>query len=176
MVQAGSYTAVAVWWFDSGTPTFLIRQMQHFRTDITALDSMEAPATAFDKPTEAMPSALPLLYQSGYLTIKDYDRDTAAYTLGIPNQEVRIGYTEGLLPTYIGLDSADVVVFMPDAIYVIELKMNGTAQEALQQIEDKGYARPYGQDGHRIVRIGVNFSIVSKSIDDWIISEEQNGK
>ena len=255
LIKAFMTGRVGDYWFDSGTPTFLIRQMQHFRTDITALDSMEAPATAFDKPTEAMPSALPLLYQSGYLTIKDYDRDTATYTLGIPNQEVRIGYTEGLLPTYIGLDSADVqtgfalkfwrtlkksdteqamremqaylagipyvegfkrkleevsnvegfyeytfylvfsmlnvyvrtqvkcaggradvVVFMPDAVYVIELKMNGTAQEVLRQIEDKGYARPYEQDGRRIVRIGVSFSIVSKSIEDWIISEGQNGK
>ena len=253
LVKAFLSGEVGNYWFDSGTPAFLIRQMQHFRTDITALDSMEAPATAFDKPTEAMPSALPLLYQSGYLTIKDYDRDTATYTLGIPNQEVRIGYTEGLLPTYIGLDSADVqmgfalkfwralkkddinqamremqtylagipyvegfkrkleevsnvegfyeytfylvfsmlnvyvrtqvkcaggradvVVFMPDAIYVIELKVNGTAAEALQQINDKDYARPYEQDGRRIVKIGVNFSIVSKSIEDWIISEKRD--
>ena len=58
------------------TPTFLIRQMQHFHTDITALDSLEETADAFDVHTEAMRSALPLLYQSGYLTIKGYDRDS----------------------------------------------------------------------------------------------------
>ncbi|MBR1548128.1 MAG: AAA family ATPase, partial [Prevotella sp.] len=96
------------YWFESGTPTFLIRQMQHFRTDITATDGMEVPASAFDRPTEAMTTALPLLYQSGYLTIKDYDRESLLYTLGIPNQEVRIGYTEGLLPTYVGLESYNV--------------------------------------------------------------------
>ena len=95
-------------WFASGTPTFLIHQMQHFRTDIMAMDGLEAPSSAFDKPTESMTNALPLLYQSGYLTIKDYDSETQAYTLAIPNQEVRIGYVEGLLPTYIGLDGADV--------------------------------------------------------------------
>ncbi len=67
---------VANYWFESGTPTFLIRQMQHFNTDIMSFDKLEVPATAFDQPTEAMTTALPLLYQSGYLTIKDYDRES----------------------------------------------------------------------------------------------------
>ena len=96
------------YWFASGTPTFLIRQMQHFRTDITAVENLEVPSSAFDKPTEAMTTVLPLLYQSGYLTIKDYDRESMIYTLSIPNQEVRIGYTEGLLPTYVGLEADEV--------------------------------------------------------------------
>ena len=96
------------YWFASGTPTFLIRQMQHFHTDITSLDSLELPSDAFDVPTEAMTTALPLLYQSGYLTIKGYDREAQTYLLSIPNQEVRIGYTKGLLPTYVGMESADV--------------------------------------------------------------------
>lgn len=96
------------YWFASGTPTFLIRQMQHFRTDITSLDCLELPSDSFDVPTEAMTTALPLLYQSGYLTIKGYDHEAMIYTLSIPNQEVRIGYTKGLLPTYIGMESADV--------------------------------------------------------------------
>ena len=99
---------IANYWFDSGTPTFLIRQMQRFRTDIMQTDGLHAPATAFDKPTEAMDNALPLLYQSGYITIKDYDPTTGDYILAIPNQEVRVGYTEGLLPAYVGLDSSSV--------------------------------------------------------------------
>ena len=99
---------IANYWFDSGTPTFLIRQMQHFRTDIMQADGLHAPATAFDKPTEAMENALPLLYQSGYLTIKGYDPVSCDYLLAIPNQEVRVGYTEGLLPAYVGLDSSSV--------------------------------------------------------------------
>jgi len=78
------------YWFESDTPSFLIRQMQHFRTDITGMERIEAPATAFDRPTEAMENALPLLYQSGYLTITDYDKETQMYTLGIPNKEVRV--------------------------------------------------------------------------------------
>ena len=97
-------------WFSSGTPTYLIRQMQKFRTDITQLDAMEEPATSFDVPTEAMTTALPLLYQSGYLTIKGYERDTETYLLSIPNQEVRRGFTLGLLPTYTGLDIGNVQV------------------------------------------------------------------
>lgn len=96
------------YWFSSGTPTFLIRQMQHFKTDIMSLDRLEVPSSAFDQPTENMKDALPLLYQSGYLTIKDYDQEIEAYTLSIPNREVRIGYIQGLLPTYIGVKSSDV--------------------------------------------------------------------
>ena len=239
---------IANYWFATGTPTFLIRQMQHFKTDITTLDSIEVPASAFDRPTEAMTTALPLLYQSGYLTIKDYDRDSQIYTLSIPNQEVRLGYAEGLLPTYIGLDGSDVqsgfalkfwralkrqdihqallemqtyfaglpyiegfkqkmgdatkaegfyewtfylifsmlnvyvhtlvktikgradmVVWMPDIIYVFELKINGTAQAALDQVKSKGYAIPYQTDQRKVTKVGVRFSTETLNIEDWLI-------
>jgi hypothetical protein len=63
--------------------------IQKFHTDITSLDRLEAASSAFDVPTEAMEDALPLLYQSGYLTIKDYERESQTYTLAIPNQDVR---------------------------------------------------------------------------------------
>ena len=96
------------YWFSTGTPTFLIEQMKRFKTDITTLDRIEAPAESFDVPTEGMTTALPLLYQSGYLTIKEYNTKTFSYTLSIPNQEVRIGFTRGLLPLYIGIDSGNV--------------------------------------------------------------------
>lgn len=108
LVRAFASQEVGNYWFDSGTPTFLIRQMQKFHTDITSMDSLEAASDDFDKPSEAMTTALPLLYQSGYLTIKGYDRESDLYTLGIPNREVMIGYTQGLLPTYIGLENGDV--------------------------------------------------------------------
>ena len=249
LLKAFQQREVKNYWFESGTPTFLIRQMQHFRTDITAMDKLEVPSSAFDKPTEAMTTALPLLYQSGYLTIKGYDRELEAYTLAIPNQEVRIGYTEGLLPTYIGLDAADVqmgfaakfwralkkgdvdlamremqaymagipyvegfkkklaeaataegfyeytlylifsmlnvyvrtqvkhpggrvdmVVWMPDAIYVFELKVNGTAQEALRQIDERGYARPYDTDGRQVVKVGVKFAPENMTVEEWVVA------
>ena len=236
------------YWFESGTPTFLFQQMQLHHTDITLLDDVEASEYDFYSPTEAMDTALPLLYQTGYLTIKSYDRESLMYTLGIPNQEVRVGLAEGLLPVYVGLrrddvragfalkfwralkkndldlalremqayfaglpyvegfkkkledvsnlegfyewsmmlifnmlnvyvqtqvrcagGRADMVVKMPDAIYVIELKVNGTAQEALDQIERSGYATPYLADGRKVVMVGVKFSTETKTIEDWIV-------
>ena len=236
------------YWFASGTPTFLIRQLRHFKTDITSLDRLELPSESFDVPTEAMTDALPLLYQSGYLTIKDYDKESLMYTLSIPNQEVRIGYTKGLLPAYCGLDigsvqagfalkfwralkkgdvdlamremqaylagvpyiegfkqklkdavtaegfyeytmylifsmlnvyvrtqvkcaggRVDMVVFMPDTTYVFELKKDGTAQQALEQINDKGYALPYQTEDCRVVKVGVVFNPDTRVPDDWVI-------
>ncbi|MBQ8066229.1 MAG: ATP-binding protein [Prevotella sp.] len=246
LMKAFQQQKVANYWFESGTPSFLIRQLQHFKTDIMSLDRLEAPSSAFDQPTENMEDALPLLYQSGYLTIKDYDRESEMYTLGIPNQEVRIGYTQELLPAYSGLTSSnvqtgfalkfwralkkndinqalldmqsylagipyvegfkkkledaatvegfyeytlylifsmlnvyvrtqvkvsggrtDVVVFMPDVIYVMELKVNGTAQEALNQIRDKGYALPYLSDGRQVQAVGISFDIKKRNIAEW---------
>ena len=240
------------YWFASGTPTFLIHQLLHFRTDVVSLDRLEVPSSAFDQPTENMHDALPLLYQSGYLTIKSYDRDLQAYTLSIPNQEVRIGYTRGLLPIYTGLNDADVqmgfaakfwkalrkgdadlamremqsymagipyvegfkqklaeaataegfyeytlylifsmlnvyvrtqvkcaggrvdmVVWMPDTTYVFELKVNGTAQEALEQIDTKDYALPYQTDGRKVVKIGVKFNAETRIPDEWVIQKSR---
>ncbi len=97
-------------WFESGTPTFLFNQMRRFKTDITGLDDIEAPESAFYLPTENLESALPLLYQAGYLTINDYNRELETYTLSIPNQEVRIGFAKGLMPIYSGLGEGDVQV------------------------------------------------------------------
>ena len=96
------------YWFSSGTPMSLIRQLKHFHTDITSLENLEVTSDAFDQPTENMINALPLLYQSGYLTIKGYERETSTYTLSFPNQEVRVGYIKGLLPAYIGIESSNV--------------------------------------------------------------------
>ncbi|MBR1485584.1 MAG: AAA family ATPase [Prevotella sp.] len=250
LLKACLHKEVANYWFESATPTYLIRQMQHFRTDITTLDSIEMPASAFDRPTEAMTTALPLLYQSGYLTIKGYDRESMLYTLAIPNQEVRIGYTEGLLPIYTGLDGADVqtgfalkfwralkkgdpdlamremqtylagvpyvegfkqklkdaatsegffeytlylifsmlniyvrtqvkcaggrtdmVVWMPDTVYVFELKVNDTAENALRQIDDRGYAIPYRSDSRRVVKVGVRFNADTRAPEEWVIAD-----
>lgn len=250
LLKAFDSKKIAPYWFDSGTPSFLIKQMQHFGTDIMSLDSMVVPSTAFDKPTESMTSALPLLYQTGYLTIKDFDPESQEYTLSLPNIEVRIGYTDGLLPTYIGLDSTDVqsgfalkfwralkqenvdlamkemqsymaslpyiegfkkkleeaatkegfyeytmylifsmlnvyartqvkchkgrtdlVVWMPDTIYVFELKVEGTAKEALAQIDNRGYAIPYKTDRRKVIKIGVKFNAETREPEDWIIQE-----
>ena len=242
---------IANYWFESGTPTFLIHQMQHFRTDIMGMDRIEASATSFDRPTEAMTTALPLLYQSGYITIKDYDRETESYILSIPNKEVRVGLIDGLIPAYTGLDGStvqdgfalkfyralrkddmataidemkaflagipyvegfkkklaeaaategfyeytfwlifnmmnvyartqvkchggriDFMVKMPETTYVFELKVNGTAQDALNQINSKGYALPYQTEGRKVVKVGMQFNRETMTIEDYQIERK----
>ena len=108
LINAMSDCRLKNYWFESGTPTFLFNQMLRFGTDITKMDDITAPEMAFHAPTETLTDALPLLYQAGYLTIKGYNRKSENYTLGIPNQEVRVGFTEGLLPIYSGIRSYDV--------------------------------------------------------------------
>lgn len=248
LLKAFRHSKLRNYWFESGTPTFLIRQMQHFHTDIMSIEKMEVPASAFDRPTEAMTNALPLLYQTGYLTIKDYDSEGEIYTLSIPNQEVRVGYTEGLLPIYTGLEGeyvqsgfalkfwralkqndvdlamremqafmagipyvegfkrklaetanaegfyeytlylifsmlnvyvqtqvkcaggrVDMIVHMPDTIYVFEMKVNGSAEEALHQIDDKGYALPFQTNQRQVVKIGVKFNAETRIPENWAI-------
>ena len=237
------------YWFESGTPTYLIRQMQRFQTDILSLDNVSATSTDFDQPTEGMTDALPLLYQSGYLTIKDYNKKLNLFTLGIPNNEVRVGLTANLLPLYTypstyrtssfamqfhealyydNLEKAlvamraylagipypeggkeiledmekceyyyetifylmfsfmnrhiqtqvktcrgraDMVMHTAKAIYVFELKINKSAQEALDQIEEKGYMIPYTADGRKLVKCGISFSTKTRTIEEWIIKE-----
>ena len=68
---------------------------------------------------------------------------------------------------------ADIVVWMPDAIYVMELKVNGTAEDALRQIDEKGYAEPFATDGRRVVKIGIKFSPETMSVDEWKIAENK---
>ena len=248
LLKCFNHKKIDNYWFESGTPTFLIRQMRHFRTNITTMERIEVPDSAFDRPPEAMTTALPLLYQSGYLTIKDYDTETRLYRLSIPNIEVRTGLTDGLIPVYTGLDGADVqagfaakfwralkredidtameemkaflagipyvegfqkkleevknyegfyeytfylifnmmnvyartqvrcrngridfVVLMPDTTWVFELKVNGTAQEALEQINSKGYAIPYQTEGRRVVKVGVQFARDTMTVGEWVV-------
>ena len=250
LMKAFNQRELRNFWFESGTPSYLMRQMRRFKTDITKLDDIVVSSDAFDQPTENMVDALPLLYQSGYLTIKDYDRISQEYTLSIPNQEVRVGFTKNLLPLVTGMPAegvrsgfavrfwralrandtdlalrelqayleelpyvegfkkkleevavaegfyewsfylifsmlnvyvqtqvkcargrADMVVFMPDAIYVMELKLNGTAQDALDQIEEKGYAARYATDPRRIIKVGIGFSVEKRAMTEYIIVE-----
>ena len=97
------------YWFASGTPTYLIEMLRKFDvlpTDIShtvpsKIGNNRALASAFDAPTESMKSILPLLYQSGYITIKDYNSASRLYTLDIPNNEIRVGLMESLLPNYV---------------------------------------------------------------------------
>ena len=89
------------YWFGSGTPTYLIEMMRKFGVLPSQLGRCDAMASEFDAPTERMTSLMPLLYQSGYLTIKDYLREEGIYTLDFPNKEIRVGLMESLLPHYV---------------------------------------------------------------------------
>ncbi len=218
-------------WFGTGTPTYLINMMRNFNFLPTDLgSSMEADKDDFDAPTESMTTIMPLLYQSGYITIKGYDKETELYTLDIPNKEIRVGLFRSLLPHYLtakivegkntmskmsvlvkrgDMDAAfnllndfletvpycdnthyeghwqqtlyimfalltnysitveqhvakgrtDMVLETKDAIYVMELKFNKTAQEALDQIEAKRYADAFKARGKKVVKIGLNFAV-----------------
>lgn len=108
LMNAFADKAIKNYWFSSGTPGFLIEHMQHFKTDITKLDSIDASASDFDAPTEVMEDAIPMMYQAGYLTIKDYDPELELFTLTIPNREVRVGLTECLMKSYTGLTKNSV--------------------------------------------------------------------
>jgi hypothetical protein len=236
------------YWFRSGTPHFLIEMLKRYeevgKFDIEMLDSIEpVDAADFETPLELQSGPLPLLYQAGYLTIKDYDAESSVYTLAIPNSEVRVGLLKNLLPLYAdvkninsvvsrtstafrkgeveqamqlfqsmlasipymrgdkdilndtekteayyhrifyfffrmlynevyaeirnAIGATDVMIKTPKFIYIVEIKINASADVALRQIEEKGYATPYLTDGRTIVRIGVNFSTETRTISEW---------
>ena len=92
------------YWFDTGTPTFLVELLRREQMDVLSLENMTATAESFNVPTERMRNPIPVLYQSGYLTIKDYDADEETYTLAYPNEEVRQGFNRALIPAYMGVD------------------------------------------------------------------------
>lgn len=100
LLQAFNMKNVSNYWFATGTPTYLVEMMRKFHTVPSDISRMETMAFEFDAPTEGMLSIIPLLYQSGYITIKDFDRASGIYTLDIPNNEVRIGLMNSLLPLY----------------------------------------------------------------------------
>ena len=91
------------YWFGSGTPTYLIEMLRKFNVVPSDMNKMQTLASDFDAPTENMSSITPLLYQSGYITIKDFNRATRLYTLDIPNNEIRVGLMDSLLPNYVSM-------------------------------------------------------------------------
>ena len=262
------------YWFDTGTPTYLLERLKNSEIDETTLDSMPMiPESDFDVSPEISDNALPVLYQTGYLTIKDYDRALHLYTLGYPNKEVKIGFTQGLLAQYknksttgsgfvakffvamykhdidaaltlmqsylagipydlenksekhfqtiiylifsllgyytqaevkSAVGRADAVCRTKDRVYVFEFKVDGSAEEALRQIDEKGYLIPYrfegterceatsvaepveatrrdasagstsgigSASGKRLVKVGVNISTQTRTIESWKIAE-----
>ncbi len=206
---------------------------------IADIDGSDASVEEFDAPTEDMHSILPLFYQSGYLTIKDYDPEFSIYTLGYPNKEVRTGLLNALYPFYVTANTdgksdtlrsivkgfrshdldhvfqtlqaflegipyqdshfdenhwtqmlyvvfsllgiytesqvrtakgrIDIVVKTADDIYVMEVKLDHFAREALEQIDAKGYLVPYTLDGRRLTKIGMTFSTEQRNVTEWMV-------
>ena len=228
-------------WFETGTPTFLVQLLQRENFYLPDLTQQQVSADMLNSIDAMDRNPIPVIYQSGYLTIKDYDEEFKVYTLGFPNEEVEEGFANYLLPYYAhtGSEGApmyvrnfvlalrngkpeefmkrmqvlfadtdykivgnaelyfqnafyivtkllgfytevertisdgriDMIVKTKDYIYIFEFKYDQSADTALQQIEDKGYAKPFATDGRKIVKIGVNFSREHRCIDEWKIKE-----
>ena len=234
-MRFGSY------WFETGTPTFLVELLKHSRYDLHRLTEEMASADSLGGIDTMHTNPVPILYQSGYLTIKGYDREFQVYYLGFPNKEVEEGFTKFLLPRYAHLETGnpsfeimsfvkdvrqgdadaflrrlqsffadspyelardlelhyqnvlfivfkllgfytqaeyhtangriDMVVKTDKYIYVMEFKLDGTAEEALQQINDKQYAQPFASDSRKLFKVGVNFSKEKRGIEGWIVED-----
>ena len=242
VLNALSSQVLESYWFKSGTPTYLVRLMEHFNENMDEMTSRYySPEEFIDYRADAE-RPLPMIYQSGYLTIKDYHARRNRYRLDFPNNEVKNGFLPLIASSYLkprgsmrawiddvvdALDDGNVeqlrklmtsflasvpyterrknderereryfhytfylilrmisgytvftekeqsegrvdcIVETPEFIYVIEFKLDGTAREAIDQINAKGYAREYESDPRKLYKIGVNFSSETGTVSDW---------
>lgn len=245
VLNAFSKLELGSYWFQTGTPTFLVELLQKSEYDLrTLLNGIEAPVSSFAEYRMDANNPVPLIYQSGYLTIKDYNKEFQNYLLDFPNDEVRYGFINFLVPFYSPMKNndqgfyigkfvqelrsgdyesfltrleaffadipyelndqterhyqvifylvfklmgqfteaevrsargrADAVVKTPKYIYVFEFKLNGTAEEAMKQIDEKGYLIPYKKDSRELVKIGVEFNAESRNLGRRLIEEVNN--
>ena len=155
------------YWFASGTPTYLIEMLRKFDVLPSDLQRMDAEAYDFDAPTENMKSIMPLLYQSGYITIKDYDPDFDCYTLAIPNKEVRIGLLRALVPAYI---ETSTLVVNNTARRMAQCLVKGDMDGALSLLQQFLLTVPYcdnaSSEGHFQQVLFIVFSLLSNYIAD----------
>ena len=230
------------YWFETGTPTLLVNVMKQTSFDVTTLsDQVEVSVEDLGGMQDIINRPIPLFFQTGYLTIKDYDKEFNIYTLGFPNDEVKNGFLKFIFSYYVPVNPAegntttaklakalrtgspdvfmrtlealfanttyqiqgdseknfqyamyiimeligeyvqaeratsngriDLLLQTKDYIYIIEVKIDNTADAALQQIEKKGYAKPFVNDSRKIFKIGVSFSTANRRIEDWKVIE-----
>ena len=241
LLTAFSKKRLDSYWFGSGTPTYLIEMLRKYHVSPQEIGGRETMVEDFDAPTERMTDITPLLYQSGYITIKDCDEITGQYLLDLPNKEVRIGLLKSLLPLYLphrsiegknmvanmyralrvgNMDMAlqhlqqflatvpyaentnyeghyqqllyvifsllgmyvdvevrtphgqvDMVLRTADTLYLVELKLDQTAEAAMQQIDLKNYPERFALCGLPIVKVGINFDREKRTISDWKIEQ-----
>ena len=175
LLNCFSKEKIGAYWFVSGTPTFLIEMMRKFGTTPMDIGESEmADVSDFDAPTETMESIVPLLYQSGYVTIKDYDEDTNLYELGIPNKEIRIGLFKSLLPNYLTRSSQRGKVAIAQMSVLIK---NGDIDGALELFRTFLATVPYCEntkyEGHFQQLMYVVFALLT---DYRILVEQRTSK
>ena len=154
------------YWFESGTPTFLIEMMRQFNVAPADITYMETMQSAFDAPTESMRSITPLLYQGGYITIKGYDKISRLYTLDIPNLEIRVGLMESLLPNYVYAcweSGISTVARMYSALYKEDL--DGMLRLLQSYLLTIPYCNDANSEGHYQQLLYVIFSLMGRYVD-----------
>ena len=225
------------YWFETGTPSYLVEVMKQDNYSLPDLTREQVTGDFLNSIDSMSKNPIPLIYQSGYLTIKAYDNRFGFYTLGFPNKEVEEGFADYLLPFYANVkqgDSAffignfvhdlelghiddfmcrmeimladtdykvvgdselyfqnafylisrmlgfyteveretsngrmDMVVKTKDYVYIFEFKLDGSADDALRQIDEKDYAKPFALDSRKLIKVGVNFSLEKRCIEEW---------
>lgn len=161
-------------WFESGTPVYLINMMRKFKVLPSMLGRMRAKASSFDAATEKMTSLLPLLYQSGYSTIKGYEKKTRVYTLDIPNREIFIGLYESLLPGYVQSESDEGKVVIADiSTYLEDKDMEGALQLLADFLATVPYCANTDYEGHYQQMFYIIFALLT---DYNIIVEQHTAK
>ena len=166
LLNAMSRGKLDYYWFASGTPTYLIEMLNKFHVMPSEIGGGEADKSEFDAPTERMTTIVPLLYQSGYITIKGYDPETELYLLDIPNKEIRVGLYRCLLPNYIGMNTVKgttTIAKMSAAIRHNEI------DKALTMLQTYLGTVPYcdntDYEGHYQQMMYVIFSILDNYVD-----------
>lgn len=156
------------YWFASGTPTYLINMMRKFHVLPATLGKMYAKSSAFDAPTENMTAITPLLYQSGYLTIKDYDKTSKLYTLDLPNKEIKVGLFESLLPNYLeGMfaQNGDVTIAQM-SVLIRQNDMDGALQLLQTFLGTVPYCNVTNHEGHYQQMLFIIFSLLTGYVVD----------
>ena len=231
------------YWFKSGTPTYLIRLLAHSNENMNEITGKYYSPEEFIDYKASVEQPLPMIYQSGYLTIKEFDMEERTFLLDFPNNEVKRGFLTMVASSYFdkietaawirkaasqlkkgelddfctGLTSflasipytmrrkenerekeryfhytfylimrlisvytvytekvqsqgrVDCIVETPNYVYIFEFKLDGTAAEAMRQIEEKGYAKEYGADTRKLYQVGAVFSSETGTIEEWIV-------
>ena len=154
------------YWFSSGTPTYLIEMLRKFHVLPSEIGGVEVDKSEFDAPTESIESATPLLYQSGYITIKGHDPETDLYTLDIPNKEIRVGLYRSLLRNYIGINTVKGTTTIAKMSALIRRNDMDGALKMLQAFLDTvPYCQGANTEGHYQQMMYVIFSILNHYVD-----------